>query len=205
MRGLWAMTILAVLPGIGFAQNLELKVEPRYGVMINTRTFTQRTPQDALASTIRAIEENRFDVLVAHIIHEKVTEAMADEKARLLESEAEDHLRGVREKQKANPLGVPPEEKLPYEPKAFADFVKVEAKNRGFKATIEDVRKKFAADLNIVKEMKRYLRDGEFIETGDTAKVVLKDAKGKGIFFVKVKDRWFVEDRQEEAAKGGMN
>lgn len=205
MRGLWAMTILAVLPGIGFAQNLELKVEPRYGVMINTRTFTQRTPQDALASTIRAIEENRFDVLVAHIISEKVTEAMADEKARLLENEAEDHLRGVREKQKANPLGVLPEEKLPYEPKAFAEFVKVEAKNRGFKATIEDVRKKFAADLNIVKEMKRYLRDGEFIETGDTAKVVLKDAKGKGIFFVKVKDRWFVEDRQEEAAKGGMN
>ncbi|MBX3397459.1 MAG: hypothetical protein KF873_01850 [Gemmataceae bacterium] len=205
MRGLWAMTILAVLPGIGFAQNLELKVEPRYGVMINTRTFTQRTPQDALASTIRAIEENRFDVLVAHIISEKVTEAMADEKARLLENEAEDHLRGVREKQKANPLGVLPEEKLPYEPKAFAEFVKVEAKNRGFKATIEDVRKKFAADLNIVKVMKRYLRDGEFIETGDTAKVVLKDAKGKGIFFVKVKDRWFVEDRQEEATKGGMN
>ncbi len=205
MRGLWAMTILAVLPGIGFAQNLELKVEPRYGVMINTRTFTQRTPQDALASTIRAIEENRFDVLVAHIISEKVTESMANEKARLLENEAEDHLRGVREKQKANPLGVLPEEKLPYEPKAFAEFVKVEAKNRGFKATIEDVRKKFAADLNIVKEMKRYLRDGEFIETGDTAKVVLKDAKGKGIFFVKVKDRWFVEDRQEEAAKGGMN
>lgn len=205
MRGLWAITILAVLPGIGFAQNLELKVEPRYGVMINTRNFTQRTPQDALASTIRAIEANRFDVLVAHIIHEKVTEAMADEKARLLESEAEDHLRGVREKQKANPLGVLPEEKLPFEPKAFAEFVKVEAKNRGFKATIEDVRKKFAADLNIVKEMKRYLRDGEFIETGDTAKVVLKDAKGKGIFFVKVKDRWFVEDRQEEAAKGGMN
>ncbi|MBL8866737.1 MAG: hypothetical protein JNK93_14350 [Planctomycetia bacterium] len=205
MRGLWAMTILVVLPGIGFAQNLELKVEPRYGVMINTRTFTQRTPQDALASTIRAIEENRFDVLVAHIISEKVTEAMADEKARLLENEAEDHLRGVREKQKANPLGVLPEEKLPYEPKAFAEFVKVEAKNRGFKATIEDVRKKFAADLNIVKVMKRYLRDGEFIETGDTAKVVLKDAKGKGIFFVKVKDRWFVEDRQEEAAKGGMN
>lgn len=205
MRGLWAMTILVVLPGIGFAQNLELKVEPRYGVMINTRTFTQRTPQDALASTIRAIEENRFDVLVAHIISEKVTEAMANEKARLLENEAEDHLRGVREKQKANPLGVLPEEKLPYEPKAFAEFVKVEAKNRGFKATIEDVRKKFAADLNIVKVMKRYLRDGEFIETGDTAKVVLKDAKGKGIFFVKVKDRWFVEDRQEEAAKGGMN
>ncbi len=204
MRGMWAAMILAIVPGAGFAQNLELKVEPRYGVMINTRTFTQQSPKDSLASTIRAIEENRFDVLVAHIIHEKVTEAMADEKARLLENEAEDHLRGVREKQKANPLGVVPEEKLPYEPKAFAEFVKVEAKNRGFKAVIEDVRKKFAADLNIVKEMKRYLRDGEFIVTGDTAKVVLKDAKGKGIFFVKVKERWFVEDRQEEAAKVEM-
>jgi hypothetical protein len=205
MRGLWAMTILAVLPGIGFAQNLELKVEPRYGVMINTRTYTQQTPQEALASTIRAIEENRFDVLVAHIIAETVTETMANEKARLLESEAEDYLRGVREKQKSNPLGVKPEEKLPYEPKAFAEFVKVEAKNRGFKATIEDVRKKFAADLNIVKEMKRYLRDGEFTVSGDTAKVVLKNVAGKGIYFVKVKNRWFVEDRQEEPAKGGMN
>jgi hypothetical protein len=204
MRGLWAAAILAILPGAGFAQNLELKVEPRYGIMINTRTYTQQSPQETLASTIRAIEENRFDVLVAHLIDEKVSEAKAIEQARVLENEAEVHLRGVREKQKANPLGVKPEEKLPYEPKEFDAFVKFEAKNRGFMATIEDVRKKFTADSNIVKEMKRYLRNGEFNVSGDTAKVVLKDAKGKGIFFVKVKNRWFIEDRQEEATKVEM-
>lgn len=201
MRIVWVVAVLLAAPAIGHSQNLELKVAPRYGVMINTRTFTQQSPQETLASTIRAIDENRFDVLVAHLIDEKVTEANANEQARVLENGAENDLRKLREKQKENPLGVKPEEKLPYEPMGFAVFVKAEAKQRGFKATIEEVRKKFVADSNIVKEMKRYLREGEFTSTGDTAKVTLKDVKGKGIFFVKAGNRWFVEDRQEDAPK----
>lgn len=201
MRIAATLTVLLALPALGFAQNLELKVQPRYGVLINTRAYSQQSPQEALAAAIKAVEENRFDVLVAHIIDEKTTEAKAAEHGRLLENEVDTDLRRVRENQKANPFGVKPEEKLSYEPKEFEEVVKAEAKVRGFKAAIEDVRKKFVGDLNIVKEMKRYLREGEFVATGDAAKVTLKDVKGKGIFFVKVKDRWFVEDRQEEAAK----
>ncbi len=201
MRIVWVLAVLLAVPALGQAQNLELKVEPRYGVMINTRTFTQLTPQETLASAIKAIEENRFDVLVAHLIDEKVTEANAIEQARVLENDAENDLRKLREKQKDNPLGIKPEEKLPYEPMGFAVFVKAEAKQRGFKATIEEVRKKFVADSNIVKEMKRFLREGEFTSTGESAKVTLKDVKGKGIYFTKVGNRWFIEDRQEDAPK----
>lgn len=205
MRGTTAIAILLMFPVCGFAQSLELKVPPRYGVFINTRTYTQQSPQETLESTIKAIEANRFDVLVAHLIDEKVTEAKANEKARVLEDESERDLRALREKQKANPLGVNPDEKLPYDPKEFLEFVKIEAKNRGFKATIEDVRKKFLADSNIVKEMKRFLREGEFSTTGETAKVTLKDVKGKAIYFVKVNNRWFIEDRQTEPVKTDSN
>lgn len=201
MRIVWAIAVLLAVPALGHSQNLELKVAPRYGVMINTRTFTQQSPQETLASTIRAIEENRFDVLVAHLIDEKVTETKANEQARVQENDAETDLCKLRERQKDNPLGVKPEEKLPYEPMAFSVFVKAEAKDRGFKATIEDVRKKFVADSNIVKEMKRYLREGEFVVNNEAAKVTLKDVKGRGIYFTKVNNRWFIEDRQEDAAK----
>lgn len=201
MRLTWTITIVLTLSAVGYSQNIELKVEPRYGVMINTRAYSQQSPQEALAAVIKAVEERRFDVLVAHIIDEKTTEAKAMEQGRLLENDVDLELRRLREKQKANPIGVKPEEQLPFEPKEFDEHVKAEAKVRGFKATIEDVRKKFDGDLNILKEMKRYLRDGEFITIGDTAKVTLKDVKGKGIFFVKVNNRWFVEDRQEEAAR----
>jgi hypothetical protein len=201
MRTLWAVTILLTVPAVGSSQLIELKVPPRYGININTRTFTQQTPQETLASTIKAIEDARFDVLVAHLIEEKVTEAKAAENARLLENQVEDDLRQLRERQRANPVGVKAEEKLPYEPAAFAEFVKAEAKVRGFRAAIEDVRKKFVADSSIVKEMKRYLRDGTFNVTGDNAAVTLRDVKGKAVYFTKVNGRWFVEDKQDEPAK----
>ncbi len=196
MRILSAVSILLVTPLLSFAQNVELKVPARYGIMLNTRTYQQFTPEQTLTATIRAIEANRYDVLVAHLIDDKVTEQKADEKARLLESDAEDDLRLLREKQRSNPAGVTAEEKLPYEPVAFQQIVKAEAKVRAFKAIIEDVQKKFLADVNIVKEMKRFLRDGTFDVTGDTAKVTLRDVKGKAIYFVKVNNRWFIQDRQ---------
>lgn len=201
MRTLWAVTILLAVPALGRSQLIELKVPPRYGVNINTRTFTQQTPQEALASVIKAIEENRFDVMVAHLIDEKTTEAKAAENGRLLESQVEDDLRRLREKQRANPLGVKEEEKLPYEPAAFAEFVKAEAKVRGFRAAVETVRTKFAGDSSIVKEMKRYLRDGTFNVTGEAAAVTLRNVKGKGLYFTKVNGRWFAEDKQDEPAK----
>ncbi len=200
MRTVWTATILLILPAVAAAQILAPKVAPRYGIAINTRTFVQATAKDTLAATIKAVEENRFDVLTAHLIDPKVTEARAAENGRLLENESEKDLQKLREQQRANPINVASEQKLPYEPGAFAGIVKAEAKVRGFKAAIEEVRQKFAADTSIIPEMKRFLRDGEFTGTGDAAKVTLKDVKGKAIYFTKLNDRWFIEDRKEEAA-----
>ncbi|QEL18180.1 hypothetical protein [Limnoglobus roseus] len=201
MRTVWTVTILLTLPAFAAAQTTAAKVAPRYGIAINTRTFTQTTAKETLTSAIKAVEENRFDVLVAHLIDPKVTEARAAENGRLLENEVEKDLQQVREKQRANPINVASEEKLPFEPMAFAQFVKAEAKVRGFKAAIEEVRQKFAGDTSLIPEMKRFLRDGDFTNTPDGAKVTLKDAKGKAIFFTKVNDRWFIEDRKEDATK----
>lgn len=201
MRTVWTATILLTLPIAAAAQVTAPKVAPRYGVAINTRTFVQATPQQTLAAAIKAAEENRFDVLVAHLIDPKVTEARAAENGRLLENDAEKDLQKLREQQRANPIGVPAEAKLSFEPTEFAAAVKAEAKVRGFRAAIEEVRRKYAGDTSLIPELKRFLRDGEFVTTADGAKVTLKGVKGKAIYFLKAGDRWFIEDRKEDAAK----
>lgn len=202
MRAAWVATIVLIATVSSSAQDpLNKAPAPRYGIAINNRTFPQTTAKEALASAIKAVEENRFDVLVAHLIDTKVTEARATENGRLLEGDVENDLRQVREQQRARPLGVTAEEKLSYEPVAFGQSVKAEAKVRGFKASIEEVRRKFAADTSIIPEMKQYLREGDFASTGDGAKVTLKGVKGKAIYLTKVNDRWYIEDRKEEVAK----
>lgn len=202
MRAAWVATSLLILTVCSSGQDpLNKAPAPRYGVAVNNRTFPQTTAKETLASAIKAIEENRFDVLVAHLIDAKVTEARAAENGRLLEGEVENDLRQVREQQRARPAGIAAEDRLSYEPVAFGQSVKAEAKVRGFRAAIDEVRRKFAADTSIIPEMRQYLREGDFTVTGDAAKVTLKGVKGKAIYLTKVNDRWFIEDRKEEAAK----
>ena len=108
----------------------------------------------------------------------------------------------LREQQRANPVNVRVREvKLPYEPAAFAEFGEGRGEGPrvpgGHRGSAGEVRGPIRASF---PEMKRFLRDGEFTGTGDAAKVTLKDVKGKAIYFTKVNDRWYVEDRKEDAA-----
>jgi hypothetical protein len=51
-----------------------------------------------------------------------------------------------------------------------------------------------------LKDLRRFLREGEFKTSGESATAVLKDVTDRALYFKKVKDRWFLENRKEEAA-----
>lgn len=76
-------------------------------------------------------------------------------------------------------------------------FVDVRVKALGnFDELIRETNAKLADDPGAVKELRRYLKEGEW-EPGDEAtSVKLKDVKNRGVFFKKIGDRWYMENKQ---------
>jgi len=213
MWKLWTVSIALSLPFAASAQAPKVdppKVEapteppitvvilPRFGVIPNPRLFPQTSPKDALFSAIKAIESERYEFLAAYIVDEKVIEAKIVERARQIERDVELDVRTKQIQQREKPASVTPLEQIPNEPQAFSEFVKQEARIRGYRLVVKDLADKFSADPTIAKELRKYLREGDFTVDGETAKATLKDVKDRGVFFKKAGERWFVEDRQIE-------
>ena len=65
----------------------------------------------------------------------------------------------------------------------------------GFERIVAVVKAKWNNDPESVKEMRRFASDGIWEETGDTAAAKLKDVKARQMFFKKIGNRWFLENR----------
>jgi hypothetical protein len=61
------MRTLVVLLGLCFVSTALAEEAARYGVAIDAAMYPQGTPQQALASVLKAIEAKRFDYLVAQV------------------------------------------------------------------------------------------------------------------------------------------
>lgn len=201
MRRLFAFAGLVGLVSLAAAQPpAEVKVEPRFGVPGNPRVFPQTDPKAALASAIKAVEAGRFDYLVAHLLDEKFVEDRIDDRAKLLAPDAEADLRALRQRQQQD-TRLDKREQLPTEPTAFAERVKAEARARAFRQVVRDVRDKMTEDPQLLKELRRFLREGDFAVEGNAARAGLKDVKDRQVFLKKAGDRWFVENRQQPEGK----
>lgn len=198
MRMILGVAVLLTAAAGGRAQDADARIPARYDLAPNTRAFPQATPQDALRSAIRAAEAGRYDYLLAHLLDPAVVDARIADRAKLLEGAAEQDLRALRARQRANPFAYTSEQRLPDDPAEFAERVKVEARRRAFRAVAQDAADKFANDLSALRELRRFLREGDFAVQDNAAKVTLRDVKGRAVFLKRAGDRWFVEDRQEE-------
>jgi hypothetical protein len=66
-----------------------------------------------------------------------------------------------------------------------------------FEKFVAIVKAKWANDPESVKELRRFVSDGNWEESGDAAVAKLKDAKGRQVYFKRVGNRWFLENRQK--------
>jgi hypothetical protein len=63
----WLCLSLAVLPvSLAWAQD-QSKLGKRYGFDVNFESYAQKTPQEALLSVAKAVENKRVDYLLAHL------------------------------------------------------------------------------------------------------------------------------------------
>ncbi len=176
---------------------------PRYGMPANLDLFPQDTPKAALASVVRAIEKGRTDYLAAHLIDPKFIDTRVAGRSRALERQVAEDLRALREAQVQNPAGTPREERVPADPTGFDAAVKGEAARRAFRLVARDIRGTLDENPDYLKELRRFAREGQITDAGDTASATLRTEKDRQVFFRKAGNRWYVEDRKQPEPAGG--
>ena len=177
---MWKLWVILVVMSLPYAVNAQApKVDPpkvdapaeapkvivtptRFGVIPNPRLFPQTSPKGALISAIKAIENERYEFLAAYIIDENVIETKIVERAKQIERDVELDVRTKQIQQREKPGAVTKLEQIPNEPEAFAEFVKQEARIRGYRLVVKDLADKFAADATIAKELRKFMREGDF-------------------------------------------
>lgn len=82
----------------------------------------------------------------------------------------------------------------------FVD-ARVKALGGNFEELVKETNAKFAADPAAVKELRRFLKEGEWEEGEESTSVKLKDVKNRSVFFRKMTDRWYMENKQKPDAE----
>jgi hypothetical protein len=78
----------------------------------------------------------------------------------------------------------------------FVD-ARVKALGGNFRQLVRETKARLAEDPAAVKELRRFLAEGQWDEAGDTAAVRLKDVKNRAVFLKRINDRWYLENRQK--------
>jgi hypothetical protein len=183
MRPLFVAAAGLVLAAAAAAQD----VAPRYDILPNPDLYRQDTPQEALRAALGAVARDRYDYLAAHLLdpdwvdarlaaHQAYFERVGGEQ--VVATAAGARLRQAELNARVKEVGT----RL-----NFRHFTGV-------------IRAKVADDPSHLKDLRRFLRDAEFQVAGDTATARVKDVKDRALYFKKVKDRWFLENRTDEAA-----
>lgn len=174
---------------------------PRYGVNPRVKAFPQSTPKETLRSALEAIEKAEYAYLAAHLLDATVVDAAVAERARQFEDVATKELTRLRDIQQANPQKFPPETRLPLGGDAFAVQVNARARDLAFQRVAKDLEQKLSQDPLSVKDMRRILYARSPFNVGNTdATASSDDVKGRVLYFKKVEDRWFLENRSEPEA-----
>ena len=183
MRPLYPLAIGLLLTAAAAGQD----VPARFGVLHNPDLYKQDSPQDVLAAALGAVNRERYDYLAAHLLDpEWVDGRLATNRAyydrvageQIVSTAAGAALRG-----------------------ADLDARVREVSTRlNFQRLTGDIRRKLGDEPGNVRELARFAREGQFQVAGDTAKATLKDVPDRALYFKKANNRWFIENRKDEAA-----
>ncbi len=175
--------------------------QTRYGMKARLKQYPQKTPKDTLKSVLTAIDNQDFAYLVAHLLDPKFVDDAVQERAQELLPTAERDLIRLREFQRANRDRIDPADRLPFDPQEFRQRVDQKARELGFQQLVQEVSRKLSDDLQTVRVFRRVLANGSFADADMNAAASHPDLKNRAIFFTKIGNRWFIENRQAEVRK----
>lgn len=172
---------------------------PRYGVPPKVKTYPQDTPKKTLASAIEAIEKGELSYLVAHLMDPVFVELRLGDRAKQYEAGVEIDLSRLRDLQIRNPDKYAPEDRLPLEKPKFVALIVQRSRELAFKQLVRDVSDKLLDDPQALKDLRKLLRDGKLEDTETGAKLTHDAIKDRALHFRKIGERFFLENRQEDA------
>jgi hypothetical protein len=227
MRIMFTLAVLAAVGSVASAEELKgITIQPRYGVEASPEFYPQGTPKEALATAAKLLEKQRYSYLLAHVIDPAFVDAEVAARAKGLEPAVEKQLAAVRADQKRNlPVDTPAERVISADPAAFAQQVRAEAERQAFGELVKAMQDNLGEFPEHVTQLLAVAAAGTVAENGQAATAEAKGVPGKKVFLkqgavaalkeVKVivdnlpatrfdpatVQRWFVEDRQQDAAK----
>lgn len=227
MRITFTLAVLAAVGSVASAEELKgITIQPRHGVEASPEFYPQGTPKEALGTAARLLEKQRYAYLLAHVIDPAFVDGEVAARAKGLEAAVEKQLAAVRAEQKRNlPADTPAEKVIASDPPTFAQQVRAEAERQAFAELVKAMQENLGEFPEHVNQLLAVARDGAIAENGPAATAEAKTVPGKKVFLkqgpvaalkeVKVivdkqpatrfdpvtVQRWFVEDRQKDAAK----
>jgi hypothetical protein len=197
MRKSLAVAVLLGAAALTHGQPEPPVIPPRYGVGPDLKRFPQGGAKEALASAVKAIEQGRIDYLAAHLLDPRFVDARVADRARQIETTVDRDLRAVRAEQQLDPGRVPNSLRLPDDPALFLEAVRDEARQRAFALVVRDVRDTLTDNPDHLRQLRRFVREGTFVDAGETASASLPALPDRQVFARRVENRWYVEDRQQ--------
>ena len=166
------------------------KYQSRFNVEYNKVNYPQSEAKAAFKSVVKAIDENRHEYLMAQLVDPVFVDArVAEYKALMFPPEsllAEDE-------EIAGEL-----DPLLKKRKIFAK--ETNEKNRvkvAFGRLVTETKKHFSEDPILVRELRLFVRDGEWEEDAEKAVASLKKTTTRKVFLRKLEGRWFMEEKQQ--------
>ncbi len=191
MRRFLAVSLLPLIAAIAIAQPKKELVDPkeppkRFGLRQSPELYPQDSPKNTLYSVLRAIDKDRYDYLVAHLLEPGyVTEQLA-----ISYPQFEKQARAMVEKEELANKG--------FDRAFIIKRIRDLANQANFEHLVQRIRSKMDNDPDAVKDLKRMLKEGSFEDAGQTSVGKLKDVKDRALFFKRVGDQWFIENKMQE-------
>ena len=202
MRCVLALAVMVGAAALASSQEKPKAAEEiptRLGLAARLKEYPQASPKQTLESVVAAADKGDFTYLVAHLLDPAFVDARLGDRVKQFEPTVETNLAALRDFQQKNIDRVPREARVPTDPTAFRDRVIADARAAALRQLVRDVQEKLTDDPEVLKDLRRFNRQGTFPEAaGDTAKVGLPDVKDRAVFLKKIGDRWYVENRQTD-------
>jgi hypothetical protein len=158
----------------------------KFAVLPNLELYSQKTPKEALDSVLNAIQRDRVDYIVAHLLDPAFVQSRIDATQAYYEKVAGQEFAAAGASLTS---------------KELIDKSRDRAATLGYERLKRDISAKLLEEPDNIRDLKKFLRDGEVVESGDTAIITLKDVKDRAIYFKRIDGHWYMENRREEGSK----
>jgi hypothetical protein len=191
MARLIAVSFLLTCAAIASAQPKKQPFDPkeppiRFGLRQSPELYPQDTPKNALYSVLRAMDKDRYDYLLAHLLEPGyVTEQLAISYP-------------VFEKRSRSQVEDEQLARKGFDREFIVNRIRDQATQANFENLVQRIRAKLDNDPESGRDLRKMYKEGSFEDGGATSVAKLKDVKDRALYFKRVGDRWYIENKVQD-------